>query len=605
MTPLRRLLSYFARHRKALAVGGLCVLGSATFSLLKPMIVGNAVNELTKAITRQTLLRYSLLLVGASAVEGIFLYLQRWILIGTSRHIEYDMRNDFFAHLERLPVRYYQEQRTGDLMSRATNDLASVRMLIGPAVMHSASSLLVVIGAFIMMLRIERSMALISLIAVPVVAGLVQFFGEKIHVRFKSVQDYFGDISARVQENLAGVRVVRAFGQEENEIGTFKRMNHEYVERNRSVIRLTATFYPALHGIIGIMFGVIFFMGSRRMIAGSMSIGAFVAFQFYLGRMIWPLIALGWVINLFQRGMASMVRLHEVWHIEPDATDVEPALSRLEPAGEPVLRSPAGEPALRSPHIEIRDLTFDYASVGAAGEAARLHTVLRDINLNVRHGETVGIVGRTGSGKSTLLSLITRTFEPPPETIFIDGQPVEAIPLRQLREWIGMVPQETFLFSESIAENIRFGRGDASAEEVREVAQEAGLSGDVAAFSQGLETVIGERGITLSGGQKQRTAIARALIRNPLILILDDALSAVDTATEEQILRALREIRKGRTVLIVSHRVSSVKDADQIVVLGNGRIVERGTHESLLAHDGYYSDLYRRQTIEEELSEIA
>ena len=584
MTPLRRLLTYFVRHKKSLTLGGLCVVGSAIFSLLKPSIIGAAVNELAKAVTRGALIRYSLLLVGASAIEGMFLYLQRWIIIGASRRIEYEMRNDFFKHLERMPVRYYHGQRTGDLMSRATNDLSSVRMLIGPAVMYTASSLLVVTGAFIMMTRIDRMMALVSLVSLPIVAALVKIFGQEIHVRFKSVQDYFGDISARVQENLSGVRVVRAFGQEKNEIETFKRMNHEYVERNRSLIRLTATFYPALHGVIGIMFGVVFFMGSRRMIAGSMSIGSFVAFQFYLGRMIWPLIALGWVINLFQRGMASMVRLDEVWRVEPE--NVEPALSRLEPAGEPVLRSA---------DIDVRDLTFTYDR----------QPVLRDVSFSVGHGETVGIVGRTGSGKSTLLALITRTFEPPPGTIFIDGKPVETIGLRQLRDWIGMVPQETFLFSESIAENIRFGRADARDDEVREAAEEAGLTGDVAAFAQGLDTVIGERGITLSGGQKQRTAIARALIRNPPILILDDALSAVDTATEERILRALREIRKGRTVLIVSHRVSSVKDSDQILVLDNGRIVERGTHESLLAHDGYYADLYRRQTIEEELSEIA
>ena len=579
MTPLRRLATYFVRHKKELTLGGLCVVGSAIFSLLKPAIVGGAVDALSKAVTREALVRYSLMLVGASAIEGLFLYLQRWIIIGASRRIEYEMRNDFFAHLEKMPLSYYHGQRTGDLMSRATNDLSSVRMLIGPAVMYTASSLLVVTGAFIMMMRIDKTMALISLVSLPIVAALVKIFGQEIHVRFKSVQDYFGDISARVQENLAGVRVVRAFGQEKNEIDTFKRMNREYVERNRSLIRLTATFYPALHGVIGIMFGVVFFMGSRRMIAGSMTIGHFVAFQFYLGRMIWPLIALGWVINLFQRGMASMVRLDEVWRVAPGPTSVEDSRPRLSTQA----------------HIEVRNLTFTYEKP----------PVLRDVTFSVKHGETIGIVGRTGSGKSTLLAMITRTFEPPPNTIFIDGRPVETIPLHELREMIGMVPQETFLFSESIAENILFGRADATADEVRESAEEAGLSGDVATFTQGLETVIGERGITLSGGQKQRTAIARALIRNPQILILDDALSAVDTATEERILRALREIRKGRTVLIVSHRASSVKDSDQILVLDNGRVVERGTHESLLAHDGYYADLYRRQTIEEELSEIA
>jgi ATP-binding cassette subfamily B multidrug efflux pump len=554
-------------------------MGSAVFSLMKPLIIGNSVNELSRAVTRGTLIRYGLLLVGAAAFEGLFLYLQRWILIGASRRIEYEMRNDFYDHLQRLPVSYYQGQRTGDLMSRATNDLASVRMLIGPAVMHSASSLLVVVGAFVMMMRIDHQLAFIAILAVPVIAGLVQFFGARIHVRFKSVQDKFGELSARVQENLAGVRVVRAFGQEQREVATFSAENREYVERNRSLIKLTATFHPLLHSLIGVGFVVIFFLGSRKMIAGTMSIGAFVAFQFYLGRMVWPLIAIGWVINLIQRGMASMTRLHEVWSIEQSVDLGAPTALAAVPHGD----------------VDIRGLTFTYTN----------HPVLRDVDLHVRAGETVGIVGRTGSGKSTLLALLSRTFEPPPETIFIDGRPVESIPLRQLREWIGMVPQETFLFSESIAENIRFGRADASADEVDHAATLAGLGGDVATFPQGLETVIGERGITLSGGQKQRTAIARALVRDPLILLLDDALSAVDTQTEERILRALREIRKGRTVLIVSHRVSSVKDADQIIVLDDGRIVERGTHEVLLARDGYYAELYRKQTLEEEIAEIA
>ena len=580
VTPVRRLLHYFGRYRTTLILGALCVVGSAAFKLVQPLIVGGAVNELTDAVTRGTLIRYALLLVGAAAVEGVFLYLQRWIIIGASRHIEYDMRNDFYGHLQRLPLSYYQEQRTGDLMSRATNDLSSVRMLIGPAVMHSWSSLLVVTGAFIMMLRIDRNMALVSLAAVPIVAGMVQYFGARIHDRFRSVQDYFGDISARVQENLAGVRVVRAFTQERNEIETFKAMNREYVNRNRTLIRLTATFYPALHALIGVMFVVVFFLGSRKIIAGDLTIGAFVAFQFYLGRMIWPLIALGWVINLFQRGMASMKRLHEVWSVP--AAPVEPVSG-----------------AARAPQIDgalaIRNLTFGY------GE----RPVLRDIDLEVRPGQTIGIIGRTGSGKSTLLALLTRTFEPPPGTVFIDGIPVEAVSLRELRDWIGMVPQESFLFSESIAENIRFGRAEADGADVERAAAMAGLSGDVASFPQGLETLIGERGITLSGGQKQRTAIARALVREPAILILDDSLSAVDTATEERILDALRTVRKGRTVLIVSHRVSSVKDADHIVVLEEGAVVERGTHESLVERNGYYADLYRRQTIEAELEETA
>jgi ATP-binding cassette subfamily B protein len=579
MTPSRRLVHYFALYKTPLMLGGLCVIGSAAFKLVQPLIVGNAVNALAGAFTRQDLIRFGALLVGAAAVEGVFLYLQRWIIIGASRRIEYDMRNDFYGHLQRLPLSFYQEQRTGDLMSRATNDLSSVRMLIGPAVMHSFSSLLVVIGAFVMMLRIEMKMALIALIAVPIVAGAVSIFGSRIHERFRSVQDYFGEISARVQENLAGVRVVRSFTQERNEIATFKRMNREYVNRNRSLIRLTATFYPMLHAVIGLMFVLIFFLGSRRIVAGEMSLGSFVAFQFYLGRMIWPLIALGWVINLFQRGMASMKRLNEVWSVVPEVAPDQ---------GTAVAGPVRGD-------LEIRDLTFGYGQ----------RPVLRNVNLKVRHGQTIGIVGRTGSGKSTLLSLLTRTFEPPPNTIFIDGRPIETISLRQLRDWIGMVPQETFLFSESIAENIRFGRETAGDDEIGQSAAQAGLSTDVAAFPQGLNTMIGERGITLSGGQKQRTAIARALVRDPLILVLDDSLSAVDTATEERILSALKTVREGRTVLIVSHRVSSVKDADHIVVLEEGAIVERGTHDALVERGGYYADLYRRQTIEAELEETA
>jgi ATP-binding cassette, subfamily B, multidrug efflux pump len=577
MTPLRRLLHYFGLYKGSLAGGALCVVGSAGFSLLKPMIIGAAVNALTSEFTQGQLIRYGLMLIGASVAEGLFLWAQRKIVIGASRHIEYDMRRDFYDHLQRLPLDFYQGQRTGDLMSRATNDLGSVRMLIGPAVMHAFSSLLVVTGAFLMMLRTESSMALLALAAVPIVAGLVATFGRRIHHRSRAVQDYFGDISARVQENLSGVRVVRAFTREQHEVGRFKAMNREYVERNRSLIRLTATFYPALHALIGVMFVFVFFMGSRKIIGGTMTIGAFVAFQFYLGRMIWPLIALGWVINLFQRGMAAMARLNEIW-----AVDVRHEAARdadLEAQG----------------NLQIRDLTFAYES----------RPVLSDINLDVRHGETVGIIGRTGSGKSTLLSVITRAHEPPPGTIFLNGVPIETIPIRQLREWIGMVPQETFLFSESIAENIRFGRAEATDAEVQTAAQQAGLETDVAGFPEGVNTVIGERGITLSGGQKQRTAIARALIRDPLILILDDSLSAVDTHTEERILHALRTIRKGRTVLIVSHRVSSVKDADSIVVLEEGRIVERGTHDTLLGKGGYYADLYRRQTMEAELEEIA
>jgi ATP-binding cassette subfamily B protein len=372
---------------------------------------------------------------------------------------------------------------------------------------------------------------------------------------------------------------VRAFTQEDNEMETFERMNREYVDRNRKLIRLTATFYPLLHAIIGLMFVLVFFLGSRKILAGTMSVGDFVAFTLYLGRLVWPLIALGWVINLFQRGMASMKRLNDIWDVEPSKETIGDVCS-----DEPL-----------APEIEIRNMTFSYGGP----------TVLENVDLTIRQGDTLGIVGRTGSGKSTLLALMSRVWEPPSGTIFVGGCPVERIPVKRLREMIGMVPQETFLFSDSVAENVRFGRPGATDEEVDEMVELAGLSEDLKSFPDGVHTVIGERGITLSGGQKQRTAIARAIVRNPEIMILDDALSAVDTHTEEKILRSLRALRGGRTVIIVSHRISSVKDADQIVVLDEGRIVERGTHDDLMDIGGYYADLYRRQTLEEELEEIA
>ncbi|HEY0591666.1 MAG TPA: ABC transporter ATP-binding protein [Thermoanaerobaculia bacterium] len=580
MTPAKRLLGYFRRYRGSLLLGGLCVIGSVAFSLMKPMIVGNAVDALRGNLSRDVLVRFALLYVGASAAQGLFLFLQRRIVIGASRHIEYSMRGDFYEHLQTLPVRFFQEHRTGDLMSRATNDLSSVRMLVGPAVMHAFSSILVVVGAFVMMLRIDAALASVALIAIPVVAGLAKTFGDRIHDRSRAVQDYFGDLSARVQENLTGMRVVRAFGQEANEIDRFEGMNREYVRRNRALIKVTAFFYPILHTVIGLLFVLVFWMGSRRILGGAMSVGAFVAFIFYLGRMVWPLIAIGWVINLFQRGMASMKRLHEIW-----AAESEPAAY-----GPPC--NPKGE---ISGEIDIRNLTFAYDG----------RPVLRDIDLQVRSGETVGIVGATGSGKSTLLALLSRQFPPPPGTIYLDGCPLEGIPAEKLRGALALVPQETFLFSDSIAENIRFGRSAATDEEVAQAAALAGLESDLTGFPNGIETVIGERGITLSGGQKQRTAIARAIVRNPSILLLDDALSAVDTQTEERVLRALRTLREDRTVFIVAHRVSSVKDADHIVVLQDGRIAERGTHEDLVAAGGIYADLYRRQALEEELEEIA
>ncbi|MBW3565291.1 MAG: ABC transporter ATP-binding protein/permease [Acidobacteria bacterium] len=579
---MRRLLVYFQRRQSGLWWGFLFLLLSAGFSLAKPLIVGNAVDAVTTGFVQSELVRFGLLYVAVAAAQGIFLYFQRWTIIGTSRKIEYDIRGDFYDHLQTLPQSFYARQRTGDLMSRATNDLSAVRMLAGPAVMHSLSAVIVVLGSFIMMYRISPSLATVALVAVPLVAITAKYFGELIHDRTKIVQDYFGEISSAIQENLAGARVVRAFSQEDNQQRAFREMNRGYVDRSRKLITVTATFRPVLELLIGLVFAGIFWFGMRKILAGSISLGEFVALQFYLMRMIWPLIAIGWVINLFQRGLASMRRLSEVWDVAgDDRTD--------RPLAAPPPRRPD------TPEIEVRNLSFGYGGANA----------IEDISFRVMPGHTLGIVGRTGSGKSTLISLLAGIWDAPLDSIFIRGVPIEQISLETLREMLALVPQDTFLFSDTIAENIRFGRASASDSEVERVVDLAGLGGDIASFPKGLETMIGERGITLSGGQKQRTAIARAIVRSPDILILDDALSAVDTETEDTILRSMRQVREGRTVIVVAHRVSSVKDADQILVLEEGRIVERGDHETLLKRDGFYASLYRKQTLEIEIEEIA
>ena len=550
---------------------------SSAFLLAKPLVIGRAVDALATATSRRALVGLGIAYVLIAIGRGTFLFLQRWCIIVASREIEYDMRGDFYDHLQKLPPTFYEKHRVGDLMSRATNDLSNARMLIGPAIMHSMSSVLIVTGSFFMMFRIDAALALVTLVAFPFIAGIVKVYGQQLHDRSKEVQDYVGELSARVQESISGVRVVRAFSQEENQKRTFRLMNRELVDRNRKLIRQTAMMHPLLEMIIGVLYVSVFFLGSRRILSGELTLGSFVAFQFYLGRMVWPLIAFGWVINLFQRGMASMGRLNEIWNELPPA---EPSRAGLKPSGF---------------GIRIRDLSFAY------GETRTLN----GIDLDVEPGETLGIVGRTGSGKSTLVALLSRLYDAPPGTIFLDGRAIEEIPRTELRERIGVVPQETFLFSDSIAENIRFGRGGASDDDVERMADLAGLTGDLGSFPKGIETIVGERGITLSGGQKQRTAIARAVIRNPSILLLDDCLSAVDTQTEEKILASLRKVREGRTVVIVSHRISSVKDADQIVVMDEGRIIERGSHDDLVEQDGYYAALHRRQSLEEEIEEIA
>ncbi len=584
--PFRRLLPYVLRYRRQFLLGLVCVVLSATFQLLSPWVLKFAIDDLTRAVTRQKLITYAALLLAVSCLRAVFLFLQRRIIIGASREIEYDLRNDFFARLQQMPLAYYQARRTGDLMSRATNDLNAVRMMIGPAVMYSASTILVFAVAIVLMASIDRRLTLIALIPLPMVSISVNYFGGAIHKRFEAIQAQLADLSAVVQETLAGVRVVRAYNQEEHEIERFSAANREYVRRNRVLIRLQGMFYPSMTLFLGFGSLLVLWVGSRDVIAGHITIGEFVAFNSYLVMLSWPMIAFGWVTNMLQRGMASWKRMLEVLDAQPAIND-----DAVTEAGRTVPLAGA---------IEIRDLTFAYPGTDRA--------VLEHLSLRIERGQTVAFVGATGSGKSTLISLLPRLHQPPAGTVFVDGVDVNDIPLARLRGAIGFVPQEPFLFSDTIAENIAFGvpavdtPGDVLDRRVRDAAAVARLDKDVESFPKGYETTVGERGITLSGGQKQRTALARAVMVDPRILILDDALSAVDTYTEEEILQRLRGVMRQRTAIIVAHRVSTVRDADQIFVLDRGRMAERGTHNELVARDGLYAALYKKQLLEEELA---
>jgi ATP-binding cassette subfamily B protein len=544
----------------------------------QPLAIRAAIDTLAHASGTNRLLRYAALLVGLAAFKGLFQYWMRVIIIGISRDIEYDLRNDLFRHLVELSPDYYGRVRTGDIMARATNDLNAVRMMLGPGIMYWTETSLTFLLAIVIMVTVDWRLAVLAVLPAPLVSLAVIFFGRAIHARFERIQAMFSDISSRVQENLAGVRMVRAFVQEDAEIRHFEKLNRAYIAENIRLVRISGVFQPLLEALIGLTFLAVLWYGGGQVLTGRISLGSFVMFNTYMGILVWPMIALGWVVNLMQRGGASLDRINQIFHEKPGiAAQPHPvAMGRVR-----------GE-------IEFRNASVAFPS----GRA------LDNVSLTIEAGTTVAVVGHTGSGKSTLVGLVPRLMDPTEGRVLLDGTDLRDLSPAELRRHIGFVPQETFLFSATLAGNIAFGVQSATKEEIRRAAELAGLASDIESFPQGYETIVGERGITLSGGQKQRTAIARAILRNPRILILDDALSSVDTLTEERILEGLENAMRGRTVILISHRVSTVRQADLIVVLEHGRIVERGTHAELVAAGGYYADLSQKQTLEEELEAI-
>ena len=563
-------------------------------------------------LNRRALGYYCLAIVVAMVLKGVFTFWSRWILIGVSREIEFDIRNDLLARLVRMDAEFYVRNRTGDLMSRATNDLNNVRMVLGPGIMYSANTIATAVISIFFMVKLSPSLTAWVLLPVPLIVLSVYYFGKIIHRLSERIQASLGVLSTRAQENLTGIRVVRAYAQEQNEIQSFEQANREYVNINIKLIGAWSLFFPALSAMIGLSSVILLGRGGLQVMSRTITLGTLLSFFTFLLQLVFPIIALGWVTNIFQRGAASMGRLRYILLAEPNIVDattplVDAVSAELSPDGNgrsAIVTAPTAATArpvtgrggsdIRG-EIEFRHLTFAYPT-------APDDPVLLDINLHVPAGTTLAVVGSTGCGKSTLAALVARMWESPRGTLLIDGRPIQDYPMEQLRRVIGYVPQDTFLFSETLRENIAFGVENASDEHVVGAARIACIDGDIDSFPQRYDTLVGERGITLSGGQKQRSSIARAVIRDPRILILDDSLSSVDTDTEERILRGLRGVMRGRTTILISHRVSTVQGADQIVFLRAGRIIEQGTHESLLALNGEYADLYHKQLLEEELA---
>ena len=580
---LNRLIPYLKNHRTGMLLGLLFIIGTVYFTTKVPLIMGEAVDVL-KAVDvlennfdRDVLFSHVLLILLYAVIQGVFRFLMRNTMIGISRKIEYEIRNDFFQHLQTLEQSFYDTNRTGDLMSRATNDLNAVRMVLGPGIMYSFNTVILFGAALYYMIGINPILTALAMAPFPILAFMINRFGAKVHYWFEKIQAQFSTMSARAQENLSGMRIIKSYVREKSEVKQFRKLNDEYLRLNQNLIKVWSFFYPTIQFLSSLGFAFVLWYGGRSVINQTITLGDFLAFNMYLLMLLWPIISVGWVVNIFQRGSASMARMNEIFDTRPKINHegTDPGVTVL-----------SGE-------IEIRNLTFSYNE--------NQPPILKNISIKIPRGSTAAIIGSTGSGKSTLVNLIPRVYDPPPGTIFIDGIDIRTIPLKILRENIGIVPQETFLFSETIKENIVYGIDSYSDPQLYEAVTISQLRENIESFPKQFDTILGERGINLSGGQKQRAAISRAVIREPKILILDDALSSVDTKTEAEILAGLKNVMKKRTSIIISHRISTIKHADRIYVFDDGEIIEQGTHDELLVNKGFYAGLYEKQLLTEEL----
>ncbi|HLU25487.1 MAG TPA: ABC transporter ATP-binding protein [Longimicrobiales bacterium] len=580
MNELRALIPYLKPYRSGILAGLALVVIANAFAVATPKLLGLAVDALERPdVTFSIILGHATLIIGATILAGAARFGMRHLLNGISRRVEVDLRDAFFEHLLRLDLAFYRRTTTGDLMSRATNDTQAVRMAAGPAIMYLVNTVAVTAFALFVMVRISPALTAVSLIPMALMPPIVLYFGRTIHRRFERIQAHFGDLSTLVQENLAGARIVRAYGQERAQEAEFDVLNAGYLDKNMALARVSGVFHPSLALLSGLGMVAVLWYGGTQVIQGRISTGDFVAFGFYLAMLTWPMIALGWVINLFQRGAASMRRINETMAIQPTVRPPE---------------RPVRMPSIRG-EIEFRNVRFTYPGTK--------RPVLDDVSFRIEAGQTVALVGPTGAGKSTVVALLTRLYDPDSGQVLVDGVPVDRIATEDLRAAMGVVPQDAFVFSETLADNLSFGLDgvDAAADRILEAARIAQLEEVIEILPHGLETRLGERGVNLSGGQRQRATLARALARDPAILVLDDALSAVDTHTESRILTRLRAFMEGRTALVVSHRVTAVKDADLILVLADGRIVEQGTYDELIRKNGVFASLLRRQLAEQDL----